>query len=150
MPYMTEATGVKWLHENYRPTGDPGCFPQDRCRILRVREHEEEKSSRERSVVEWQRAVANQDGRASDHMNVRDIGGNHLESQFTLQMRCEMSGARAEVQHGAFVRKPFANLPQQLMGAPFHDGIKRRLQHHTPPSDPKRSSVCDRSREAAP
>ena len=41
----------------------------------------------------------------------------------------EVSGPRAEVEHGSLVRQPFTHLLDQLPGAPFHDGVEHRLQH---------------------
>ena len=63
-------------------------------------------------------------GRRSDDMNVAHVGGDHLESQLPLQPGGEVSGPRAEVQHGSLGRQPCAHLLQQLTRSPFHDGVK--------------------------
>ena len=80
-------------------------------------------------AFERKNSVRDQDGRRSNDVNVAHVGGDHLESQLLSQSSGEVSGPRAEVQHGAVGRQPFAHLLQQLTRSPFHDAVEYRLQH---------------------
>ena len=89
------------------PAGDASRFRQDTGRVVRVGKHEEEKRGRERSLLERKDPVGDQDRRRSHDMDVAHVGGDHLESQLPLQPGREVSGPRAEVQHGSLGRQPW-------------------------------------------
>ncbi len=116
--------------------GDASRFRQDTRRVARVGEHEEEKRRRERSLLERKDAVDDQDGRPSHDVHVAHVGGDHLESQLPLQPGREVSGPRAEIQHGALGRQPFTHLLHQLSGAPFHDGVEESTSTSLASSNP--------------
>ncbi len=69
-------------------------------------------------------------------MQVAYVGGDHRESQLLLQPGRDVSGPRAEVQHGSLGRQPCTHLFHQLTGAPFHDGVKYRRQLSLASSNP--------------
>ena len=114
MPRVAQATRIKGLHHDDGSAGDASRFRQDAGRVVRVGKHEEEKRGRERSVLERKDAVGDQDRRPSHDMHVAHVGGDHLESQLALQPGREVSGPRAEVQHGPVGRQPFTHLLDQL------------------------------------
>ena len=135
-PRVTQAARMQRLHEDDRSPRDARRFPQDAGRVARVRQHEEQQRGRERSVLERQDAVGDQDRRRSHDMDVAHVGGDHLQPQFPFQPGRDVSGAGAEVQHGSLGRQPCADLLHQLTRAPFHDDVKHRRQHSLASSNP--------------
>src|ERR1043166_5179383 len=138
-PPVTQATRMKGLHHDDGSPRDASHFRQDSGRVVQVGEHEEEKRGREGSFLERKNSAGDQDRGASHDMHVAHVGGDHLESQLPLQPGREVAGPRAQVEQGSLGRQPCAHLLDQPAGAPFHDDVKYRLQHHSPRAIP---SVC--------
>ena len=104
--------------------------------MIGPREHEDEQRGGMRTRSERKDSVCDQDGRRSNDVNVAHVGGHHFESQLLFQSRGQVSGPRAEVQHGSVGRQPGAHLLQQLPRSPFHDAVEYRLQHSIASSNP--------------